>query len=368
MNKTLLTLTLIIFTILKVNAQVYVNAGVDTTDVHIKSVVQFYTNYMADFKGRKLPDFKQYWSEADYNKYKVPDPSIYGIGGDFPTYAMATSKTISYVKPLKNGITVLKSLGSYIDSLKNVEILYLTNHFIKTDDNQKLHFITPLSFYNTNWTSKKIRNINFKYQKNHVFDNLKADSLINQIKDLEKQWNLKPIEIEYFFADTYDEIQLIRGFDFTIGLGNRDKPSGIANQTDNIVYCAGNGENYFHEVVHIYLNQLHPKSPLNEGLAVYYGGSMGKNLKWHSDRLKTYLNNHPEIDLAKLEDFWQMDNFTNPNATIQGILCNAVFKKHGFVGLKRLMKYESFKEIFEKEFKFDLKNQNQELRKLIASQ
>lgn len=95
MNKTLLTLTLIIFTILKVNAQVYVNAGVDTTDVHIKSVVQFYTNYMADFKGRKLPDFKQYWSEADYNKYKVPDPSIYGIGGDFPTYAMATSKTIS---------------------------------------------------------------------------------------------------------------------------------------------------------------------------------------------------------------------------------------------------------------------------------
>jgi len=365
MNKIVLILGLTFLISLKVNAQVYVNPGVDTTDTTIKSAVEFYTNYMNDFKGKKLPDFKKYWSVEDCNKYKVPDPGVYGLGGDYPTYSMAASKTITYVKPLKDGTIVLKTIGGNIDSLNNLDVYYITNHFITRDNNQQLHFISPVNYYKGDWKKSKLRNISFNYKKSHAFNKLRADSLITQIKNLETQWNLNPIEIEYFFADTYDEIQLIRGYDFSLGLGNIDKPSGIANQTDNMAYCAGNGENYFHEIVHIYLNRLHPKSPLNEGLAVFYGGSMGKTLQWHANRLKIYLDKHPEIDLNKLEDFWQMDNYTNPNATIQGILCQAVFKKQGFVGLKRIMTYTSWNDIFEKEFKFDLKNLNMELRKLI---
>ena len=219
-----------------------------------------------------------------------------------------------------------------------------------------------------NWQKQKIRNVEFIYHKNHVFDQKKADNLINQIKKLEAEWNLKPIEIEYLFTNTYDEIQLIRGFNYSVGLGNRDKPQGISNDIDNIIYSAGAGENHFHEFVHVYLNKLYPKSPLKEGLAVFYGGSLGKPLDWHIARLKTYLNNHNEIDLNKLEDFWYMDNFTNPDSTIQGMLCNIAFKKDGTNGLKRIMTYESMNEIFEKEFKFDLKNLDKQLRELINNQ
>lgn len=361
-------LILLVFLHLQLFAQVYVNPGVDTTATNIKSAVEFYTNYMNDFKGKKLPEFDHYWSKEETEKYKVPDPAVYGIGGDYPTYSMATSKTITYVKPLKDNIILLKSIGGYLDSLKNFNIMYITNHFIARDAHQKPYFITPIKYYQENWTSFKLRNINFFYQKKHIFNRVKADSLIDQVKNLEIQWGLKPIEIEYFFADTYDEIQFIRGFDFTMGLGNADKPSGISNQTDNIVYCAGNGENYFHEIVHIYLNRLHPKSPLNEGLAVYYGGSMGKSLHWHINRLKAYLTRHKEIDLNKLEDFWQMDNFTNPNSTIQGLICLVVFKKDGYVGLRRLMNYTSMDEVFKKEFNYNLKNLNISLRKLINEQ
>lgn len=354
--------------LLKTNAQVYVNPGVDTTDTNIKAAINFYTAYINDFNGKKLPDFTKYWSAEDCKNYKVPDPGVYGIGGDYPTYSMAKSKTISYVKPLKNGITILKSVGGYTDSLKNFDLIYITNHFIVKDANQKLHFIQPIEYYRENWKSTKLRNIQYTYPKNHVFNQKKADSLISQIQQLEKEWNLPPINIQYFFANTYDEIQLIRGYDFSMGLGNVDKPSGISNQIDNIVYCAGNGENYFHEIVHIYLNRLHPKSPLSEGLAVFYGGSMGKTLQWHTARLKTYLDKHQEINLNKLEDFWQMDNYTNPNSTIQGILCSAIYKKYGFEGLKRLMTYESMNMVFEQEFKFNLTSLNQELRTLIANQ
>ena len=281
---------------------------------------------------------------------------------------MAPIKTITYIKPLPNDIIVLKSIGGWIDTLKILNVTYLSNHYLKKDDKQQFHFVSPITYDQHNWQSKSLRNIHYIFPKKHIFNKKKADSLISQIEKLEKDWQLKPIEIEYFFAPTYDEIQFIRGYDFSLGLGNRDKPSGISNQIDNIVYCAGNGENYFHEIVHIYLNPIHPKSPLNEGLAVFYGGSMGKDLSWHLQRVKTYLKNHPEINLNKPEDFYFMDNYTNPSSTIQGLLCSIVYKKDGTKGLKRLMGYTNMQEVYEKEFGLDVKDLNKGLRMLIENQ
>lgn len=352
----------------KAYAQINVNPGVDTTDLTIKSAIKFYSDYMSEFKGKKIPDFKKYWSEADCKRYKVPDPSVYGVGGDYPTYSMAPIKTITYVKPLANDIIVLKSIGGWIDTLKILNVTYLSNHYLKKDNNQQFHFISPITYDQRNWQHKSLRNIHYIFPKKHVFNKKKADSLISQIEKLEKDWSLKPIEIEYYFAPTYDEIQQIRGYNFTLGQGNRDKPSGISNQTDNIVYCAGNGENYFHEIVHIYLNPIHPKSPLNEGLAVFYGGSMGKDLSWHVQRVKAYLKNHPEINLNKPEDFYFMDNYTNPLSTIQGLLCSLIYKKDGVHGLKRLMDYTNMQDVYEKEFSLSLKDLNKGLRTLIDSQ
>jgi hypothetical protein len=359
----------LLFCSLFAKAQLHINPGVDTTDIKNKKVLAFYSSYINDFKSKtKLTDYKKYWSEQDCKKYRNPDPSVYGIGGDYPTYLMAESKTIYYLKPLKDGVFNIKTLGSWTDSLKNNAVMYMTNQFIKVVDDHQMYFIQPIDFYKKNWNKKVFGQVTYYFPKYHQFNREKAQLLIQQIKDLEKQWSLPPKSITYFFADTYDEIQQLRGFDFTIGMGNADKPMGISNQADNTVFCAGNGENYFHEVVHVYLNPLHPNSPLNEGLAVFYGGSLGRDLSWHTKRLQDYLQLHSEIDLSKLQDFYYMDNYTNPNSTIQGILCNAIYKRDGFQGLKKLMTYPSLNDIFEKEFKIDLKNLNQELRKLIELQ
>ncbi len=95
----------IVFLSFQVKAQIHINAGVDTTDVKIKNVVNFYVNYINEFKSKtKLPDFSKYWNLADCKKYNTPDPSVYGIGGDYPTYLMGRNRTIQYVKPLKNNI------------------------------------------------------------------------------------------------------------------------------------------------------------------------------------------------------------------------------------------------------------------------
>lgn len=369
MKKLILSTLTILYSCFYAQAQVYINPGVDTTDVTNKKVLTFYNNYINAFKGKtKLPNYREYWSEQDCKRYKTPDPSVYGIGGDYPTYLMGERKTIHYIKPLKDGIYNIKMLGSWTDSLKNNALMYLTNQFVKIEKSGKMQFVQPIDVYKNDWKKRIVGQITYYFPKYHQFDEKKANELIRQIKNLEKQWGLSPKPISYFFADTYDEIQRLRGFDYTIGTGNADKPMGISNQQDNTVFCAGNGENYFHEVVHIYLNPLHPKSPLNEGLAVFYGGSLGKPLSWHLNRLKQYLKAHPEINLSNLEDFYYMDNYTNPGSAIQGMLCNIVYKKDGFSGLKRLMSYTSLNDIFEKELKLDLKNLNMQLRELINKQ
>lgn len=269
--KKILILLLFFLASIEIDAQVYVNPGVDTTDKDIKEAIEFYTSYVNEFKGKQLPDFNKYWSAEDCKKYKVPDPSVYGVNGDISTYSMTSSKTIYYVKPLSSGLILLKSMGGWIDSLKNINVMYDVNIYITKSANQNYQFISPLNYFKENWQKQKVRNVEFIFQKNHVFDRKKADTLIKKIQKLEIEWNLNPIEVEYLFTNTYEEIQLIRGFNYSIGLGNRDKTSGISNDVDNIIYSAGAGENHFHEFVHVYLNKLFPKSPLKEGLAVFYG-------------------------------------------------------------------------------------------------
>lgn len=124
-------------------------------------------------------------------------------------------------------------------------------------------------------------------------------------------------------------------------------------------------ENYFHEVVHIYLNKLFPASQLVEGLAVFYGGSLGHDLKWHLTRLNDYLNQHPEINLNDLEKFLYTDNYTNPSSAIQGLLCYIAYQKGGLEGLKKLMSYDDTYVAIEKEFGIKKDGLNKYLRQQI---
>lgn len=345
-------------------AQLTINPGVDTLNLEVKAALRFYQSYLDDFKNKELPDFKKYWSIEDMKRYKVPDQMIYGISGDYPTYKMSDKHLVLYIKPGKEHIQI-KTQFSWLDSLKNITTLCITNHYVKFDDENKPYFINPVALNSRNWKTKVVNDLTYRYAPYHTFNQKKADSLQLQIKKLQKEWGLTSIPITYYFADTNEEISRLRGFDYSIGMGNADKPSGISDDIDNQIYCSGWGENYFHEVVHIYLNRKYPKSPLLEGLAVFYGGSLGQQLPWHLKRLNTYLIQHPEIDLNKLEDFWQMDNFTNPDSAIQGMLCRMAFKRAGIGGLKKMMSYERLVDIFKNEFDLAPDEMNTGLRKMI---
>ena len=260
----------------------------------------------------------------------------------------------------------IKTLFSRTDTNGNVLVFSITNHYIKQDADGNMHFVNPMQIAASGWQSTTVGSITYHYPSYHRFDKKKAKELIGKINDLEKEWNLRPIFIQYYFADTKEEIEHFRGFDYTIAMGNRDKPSGMSDGVDNIIYCGGWGENYFHEVVHIYLNRLFPQSPLNEGLAVFYGGSLGHLLGWHIKRVNEYLQQRKSIDLNNPGDFYYLDNFTNPGSTIQGLLCMMAYDKGGIEGLKRSMRYTSLDDLLLKEYGVEKGGWNAFLRKQIS--
>ena len=345
-------------------AQIYLNPGVDTSVNKVKIALKFYNKYVSGFKGKNLPDMSKYWSDSELKLRKIPDQITYALN-DYPLYSLGYQKTILYIKPT-NKYVQIKTQFSSADSLKRIMTMAITNHYINFDNHNNPQFINPITTGLSNWHTRTVRNVTFYYPTYHKFSLKTADSLINSIRKLEKEWSLKPIKVRYYFADSNDELYQLRGFDYALLMGNPSKPSGISDDKDNQVFCGGLGENYFHEVAHLYLNHLYPKSPIQEGLVTLYAGSMGHSLQWHLKRVNQYLLLHPDINLNKVDDFWYTDPYTNPGSAIQGLICSLVYKKDGVTGLKRLMAYTSYKDIFEKEFNTNDYYINDFLRKAIT--
>ncbi len=338
--------------------------GVDTTDSEVRVALDFLQRYLNDFHRDTLPDFKRYWRQADCEHFAYPDQIIYAISSEYPTYSMGFAPTVYYCRP-SNGIVHIRTIFSSVDSGDVISVLCATNHYVRVEGDVARYFIMPMDMDSAHWTQTTMRNVEFHFPRSHRFDQAKADSLIQNIKALESEHGLAPIRLRYYLSQSKEELDRLRGLEFSIMSGNRDKPSGISNDQDNIVYCAGLGENYFHEVVHIYCNRLNTAFPLKEGLAIYYGGSMGHDLQWHLHRLRVYLDAHPNEDLNNFSRFGYFDNYSNPQSALQGLLVLMVLDKHGKEGLRRLIRYNSLEEIFSHELQVEKSEWNKVLREYM---
>lgn len=348
MNRLFFVLAFLFSLLAKAQRQFFVQPWVDTTAPNVQKALAFYRSYVQGFQHDTLPSFYSYWRTKDIEQYKIPDHMVYGISGDYPTYSMCRQIGIIYIKPMGDTIHIKTQFGWDVNG--HYQLLCITNHYIGFEQGGSPYFISPLYMAGASRQQTRIRNVVFHYPAYHTFDRQKAKSLIENIKTLERDWQLQPIEINYFFANTSDEVKQLKGFDYTLDMGNSPKPSGISNDYNNTVFCGGLGENYFHEVAHIYLNKLYPQSPLQEGLAHFYGGSMGRPLSYHKKKLITYLIAHPEVHIDSMNQLPAPGSYTNQYSTVQAILCKEAYDKGGLQGLQKLMQYESIEAILKEEY------------------
>lgn len=346
----------------KANAQLKINIGVDTTTQKSKLVINFYNKYIADFKKDNKVNYNDYFYSKDIEKYCVPDKIGFGLIGNTTDYVLGDPYLLAL--DVKSDTVKAKVMFAETDSLKNITVNFIANYYIKID-NCHCKFLVNQNIETEHWQSKTIRNITFHYPPYHHFNIKKAQSLVDSIITLEQNWEREPIKIDYYYAKTNNEIQAIKGFEFNFYMARSEYPGGLAYEKENSIFCWGYDENYLHEFVHLYLNPFYSKTPLKEGIATFYGGSLGKSYKEHLIRLNNYIENHTDIDISSSREFYYMDEQTNPQYTIQAFICYLVYKEKGIYGLKQLLTIDSLDEIYRKEFCVEPEEQNKFLRAQI---
>ncbi len=319
----------------------FLNAGVDIkTDPDKAKVFECWNNYLSS-QPDSLYD-NPYWNQAEKAKYKSYDllksegwltPGLYGFN-------------------LKNVILSITNQGDYYvirsmfywDDTTHINSMAITNVIAKKENGiYKLYNWLP--FYTRSWSEKQVGIIYYKYHPLHPFNIFKAEKANKLIGFLIDKFGIKIDKIEYYITLNCNEIMQLKGFDYVIGEGvNINNLCGFYDRFNNIIYSNSiNGENYEHEIVHL-INNFFPNAHglfLN-GLSDYFGENdikLGISITEHFKRMDNYLQRHPEINLNKLDTFYQMDGVTSPSYFLGIILCHLCIEKGGINLLKEALVY-----------------------------
>jgi len=357
------TIFFLLLVVSNAGAQLKVNIGVDSSTSKARLAMKFLDRYFEDFRADNEVNYRDYFDEKDLSNLYYPDKVAFGLIADYNSYYLGDAHLLAL--DVKTDTVKAMIMFAETDSLKKLTVNFIANYYIKMKGDT-CRFLVNQQVEEKNWQKKTIRNITFHFPSYHLFSEKKASELIQSIVALEQDWGLKPINIHYHFAQKRKEIQALKGFDFNYYMARSEYPGGMAYEKEKSIYCWGYGENYFHEVVHLYLNPVFPDSPLLEGIATFYGGSIGKSYKTDLMKLSQYLENHPATNLSDPSQFYYLDEETNPQYAIQALICYLVFEKKGVKGLRELLAIPGMEEVYRKEFGVEPAGQNQFLREQIA--
>ena len=306
------------------------NHVVDSTNPEVKEVMTLFENYLASDPQNKSEN--PFWNIEEQQKHKSYDflesefqPSLY-MG--FPVHVLSIK--------FKDEICQIKTQFSYCQEDGTPYVLAIANYVAKKE-NGKFKLYNALTVNKQIWNCTTVGIVDFYYPTYHKLDYQKAQKLNDFINKTCENFGVEPKPFEYYLADDYDEIQVLKGLDYYIGMSGQSKPSGKA--ADDKVYCGGLGEYYPHEVFHVQIDEHFPNKHfwVSEGVATLLGGSRGESLDWHIKRTNLYLQEHPEIDLNNMLKLTNLDNETSYHYVLGGLIARKILDKGGWPLLKEFM-------------------------------
>lgn len=281
-----------------------------------------------------------YWNSKEKSQYESFDflskyfsPSTY-MG--FPSRVLS----IKYIP--EGEYYEIKSMFSYCQEDGTPYVLCILNVLAQKDGGEyKLKNILPINLKRHRWQYRRTKYVDYYFPPYHDFSFQNAQRLNLFIDSISAIFDVPPKKIEYYFADTYDEVMEIMGFDYYMGMGGEIKPTGRV-QPNNRILCGGLGEYYPHEVVHLIIDPHYSETFywMREGLATFLGGSRGKDLNEIIRITNTFLEGHPEIDLDTPFKFSyaSINEFVDYKYAIGGLWCKIAYDKGGWDLVKELMR------------------------------
>lgn len=135
------------------------------------------------------------------------------------------------------------------------------------------------------------------------------------------------------------------GYDYSIELNSDIQQGGRAFPAENILISMNATPYYPHEMVHIYANVNYKKAHnwFNEGIAAYFGGSVGYSLDYH---LRKLANNLEEQDFSNIPENRNYGKTTSYIYAIGGLLVKKAMDKGGKEAVFKLLSYSNTDDSF----------------------
>jgi hypothetical protein len=346
--------------------EVTVGIFIDTSDHRIREAIAFLQQYYVSFLNLDTIPYRHYFTEAQCNKYTIPDPVVHAISGDGCTYTMFSKATIFFAKTYPDHVHI-KTLFAWTDDSSNIQPYAISNHYVHKNDNG-FYFLTEMEQYKEQYSFMLNGNIEYIFPEGTPFNKQSSDSLLASLKKFEKEWGFTPIkQIRYIYTHSKTDLARMKGLDYVLSM-DENSSSGYADTESNTVYCQGKGENYLHEILHLYLNPVYGKSPVNHGLVYYLGGGVAGSYQDMIRLMNNYLDKYSETDLSNYDSLISKERMLHIDHTINAMLCKLVYEKEGVKGVKRLLGYKTLEDLFIKEYKMERSKWNAFLKRKLSEE
>jgi len=307
-----------------------------STDSEIIAVRDYWQTYLNDYVNNHLTKTenisKKYWNDIELEQ------GFTDIANDeFSFVSVGELLTFDITKE-ENGFYRIRCMVMIItSSINNVFSIY-DIYIKKQDSGYKLynHFF----FIKPKLQSFQAGRINFYYPSNYNFSIEKAKQMADDYSKFSIIYgNTENRKVTYIIGNTFAEANSYIGFDFSI-LSSGYPKAGYYLTQQNIILS--HREDHLHEIIHAVIDPMYCDKSLlfREGIATFYGGSVGLNYSKLIDQLKDLVKKDPNIDLSKFDDFDKiLDNGSNHFYTIGAIFIDYALKNDGPQKVIKLFQY-----------------------------
>lgn len=306
-------------------------SGDYTTQGVVPEIYRAWRDYLRSDAQRQVPT--KHWSAAEQRTW-----SRYDIAGGYAYQGFPA--TVLSIQPAHAGATdeyVVRTLfASASGPANDIKPIALIRVYAIREDGRWV-FANALPRLTRDWKRHLVGGITYIVQPGHRFDEAKARRALRFVDSVSVVFGVKPIaDLNYYVADTPEEIHRILGLDFMVG-GDQASYSDYAKQMI-LVGSSIFGENHRHELTHFALSPLmiagNTPGIINEGIATWLGGSLGKSFPDVLREYAAFLAAHPETTLDSVLTVMNRDLGIRPAGAA---LVEMTHQHGGIAAVKALM-------------------------------
>ncbi len=315
--------------------------GVDTTSAvwsdlawqaSVPEIYRAWREYLLDQPGSLTPNPR--WSTTEQQRWLAYDLTS-GIAYH------GASATVVDIRPVREDVVdhfVVKTLFSRVQGQDQVVRPIALTRVDAIQEDGEWVFANVLTRLTATWERIEVPPITYFVQPGKEFDRTRAERAVTFGDSISLIFDVPRLQnLSYYVADSPEDLHRIMGVDWTFGgLGY-----GYA-ATGNGMILSGDptfGEENRHEITHMLLARLAAEgfthSLIAEGIATWFGGSMGRTFPELRAEYADYLGAHPDITIDTILGNNQPDMGWRPTGAI---LVDLVYEYGGFSAVRELMR------------------------------